>query len=139
MRKTILFPALAAAIAAAALSGPATARPRLAPEAELASLLAGRTAGAPVDCIDPRVNSETRVIDHTAIVYGSGRTIYVQRPANARSLDSDDILVTRLTGSSQLCNVDVVHLHDRSGGWPRGFVMLERFVPYTRTGVAARD
>lgn len=136
MRTILLISALATG---AALASPAAAGPRLAPEAELARLLAGRTAGAPVDCIDPRLNSETRVIDHTAIVYGSGRTIYVQRPNNAQALDRDDVLVTRLTGSGQLCSIDVVHLHDRSGGWQRGFVSLNRFVPYTRTGFAAKD
>jgi len=79
------------------------------------------------------------IVDGTAIVYGSGRTVYVQRPDNARSLRSDDMLVTTLRGSSQLCSIDVVHLHDRSGGWNRGFVGLNKFVPYTREHVAARN
>ncbi|MFC3174882.1 hypothetical protein ACFOD9_11540 [Novosphingobium bradum] len=134
MRQTFLIPAL---LASAVPVAPAIAAPRPSPEAQLEKLLAGRTAGQPVSCINPRISSETQVIDHTAIVYGSGRTIYVQRPGNARALSSDDVLVTRLSGTDQLCDVDVVHLHDRSGGWWHGFVTLNRFVPYTRTRVAA--
>ena len=138
MTKAFLtLPLLALAAAGLALPGAASARPT--PEQELAKALAGRVAGKPVDCIDPRVNSSTQVIDHTAIIYGSGRTIYLQQPRDARALNSDDILVTTLTGSNQLCSIDVVHLHDRTMGFNRGFVMLEKFVPYTRERVAARD
>jgi hypothetical protein len=32
-----------------------------------------------------------------------------------------------------------VRLHDRSGGWYRGFVGLNQFVPYTRERTALRD
>jgi len=135
MKKAALILALAALAAPAA---PTLAAPRLAPEAQLAKLLEGRVAGKPVNCIDPRVNSDTQIIDKTAIVYGSGRTIYVQRPDNARALDDDDILVTTLRGTGQLCDLDIVHLHERGGGFYRGFVGLNRFVPYTRQNLATR-
>lgn len=138
MTKAILTLPLVA-LAAAGLAVPAIAAARPTPEQQLAKALEGRVAGKPVDCIDPRVNSDTQVIDHTAIIYGSGRTIYLQQPRDARSLDSDDILVTTLRGSGQLCSIDVVHLHDRSMGFNRGFVMLEKFVPYTRERIAGRD
>ena len=62
--------------------------------------------------------------------------IYVNRPSNPRSLDDDDIMVTKPTGS-QLCRLDTVRLHDRSGFWFSGFVGLEQFVPYRK--VALRD
>jgi len=122
------------------LAAPAAmAGPRLTPDQQLAKALAGRTAGKPVDCINPRINSDTQIIDRTAIIYGSGRTIYVQQPENARALDRDDMLVTVLRGTGQLCSIDVVHLHDRTMGFNRGFVALNKFVPYTRDRVAARD
>jgi hypothetical protein len=110
----------------------ADARPRLTGEEQLAKLLDGRVAGKPVNCINlPNVQS-SRVIDKTAIVYGSGSTLYVQRPkSGASSLNSDDILVTQLV-SSQLCNIDVVQLRDRNGLFWRGFVSLDQFVPYSR-------
>lgn len=124
---------LVAVAGALMLAGSAAdARPRLTGEEQLAKLLEGRVAGKPVNCITlPQVQS-SRVIDKTAIVYGSGSTIYVQRPkSGAASLDSDDILVTQLT-TSQLCNIDTVQLRDRNGLFWRGFVSLDQFVPYTR-------
>ncbi|WP_298164306.1 hypothetical protein [Novosphingobium sp.] len=115
----------------------ADARPRLTGEEQLAKLLDGRVAGKPVNCINlPNVQS-SRVIDKTAIVYGSGSTLYVQRPkSGASSLNSDDILVTQLV-SSQLCNIDVVQLRDRNGLFWRGFVSLDQFVPYSRPAKVA--
>ena len=112
------------------------ARETLTGEAKLAKILEGRVPGKPVDCISLFASRETRIIDKTAIVYDSGRTIYVNRPSNAKALDSDDILVTRPT-AGQLCKLDTVRLHDRSGFWYSGFVGLEQFVPYRK--VAARN
>jgi len=125
--------AIAAAAGALMLAGTAAdAKPRLTGEEQLAKLLDGRVAGKPVDCITLTQIGSSTVIDKTAIVYGSGSTLYVQRPrTGAESLDSDDILVTRLT-TSQLCSIDTVQLHDRNSQFWRGFVGLDKFVPYTR-------
>ena len=117
---------------AALLAGPALqAKERLTGEQQLAKLLEGREAGEPVSCIPLHRTSEARIIDKTAIVYDSGRTIYVNRPRHADSLDDDDIMVTRLH-TSQLCRLDTVRMHDRSGFHFSGFVGLEDFVPYRR-------
>jgi hypothetical protein len=124
---------VAAAAGAMLLAGAvADAHPRLTGEEQLAKLLDGRVAGKPVNCINlPNVQS-SQVIDKTAIVYGSGGTLYVQRPrSGASSLNSNDILVTQLT-TPQLCNIDVVQLRDRNGLFWRGFVSLDQFVPYSR-------
>ena len=127
---------IAIALAAALLAGPALqAKERLTGEQQLAKMLEGRVAGEPVSCIPLHRTSSSRIIDGTAIVYDSGRTIYVNRPRHPDSLDSDDIMVTRLH-SSQLCRLDTVRLHDRSGFWYSGFVGLEDFVPYTRVARA---
>jgi len=129
--------AFAIAAAATLLSGPAlqARAPKLTGEQQLAKMLEGRVAGEPVSCISLYNTRDTRVIDRTAIVYDSGRTIYVNRPRDARSLDSDDIMVTRPTGS-QLCRMDIVQLRDRSNFFYSGFVGLEDFVPYRK--IAAR-
>jgi hypothetical protein len=128
MRKLALILASAAALAA----GPALqAKERLTGEQQLAKLLEGREAGPPVSCISLMNTQDSRVIDKTAIVYNTGRTIYVNRPRYPDSLDSDDIMVTELH-SSQLCRLDTVKMHDRSGFWFTGFVGLEDFVPYRK-------
>ena len=118
--------------AAALLTGPAfAARPQLNPQQQLDKLLEGRVAGKPVHCISQYDTREQRVLDKTAIVYGWGNTIWVNTPRNAESLDSDDILVTRLFGS-QFCSLDIVNTVDRSGGFTNGFISLGDFVPYRR-------
>ena len=122
--------------AVALLAGPALqAKERLTGEQQLAKLLEGRVAGEPVSCIPLSRTSDTRVIDGTAIVYDRGGTIYVNRPRDARSLDSDDVMVINIHGS-QLCRMDLVRMHDQSQHFFTGFVGLEDFVPYRRVARA---
>lgn len=132
--------ALAGSLAAAMAFG---ATPALAEESEdetaemtkgekrLAELLEGRVAGEPLSCINDFRNSNLTVIDDTAYVYGRGRTIYVQRTSNPESIDDGDILVSRRFGG-RLCRQNLVHTVDRFGGFFRGAVFFEDFVPYTR-------
>lgn len=137
MRKIAQAMMSAAALTGLALTATADARPRLTGEGELARMLDGRVAGRPISCLTHSQTRDIQVIDRTALVYGSGRTIYVNRTSLPRQLDSDDILVTKLH-SSQLCRNEVVRLHDRSSNMYNGFVLLEDFVPYTRVATAAR-
>ena len=128
--------ALALATGAALLAGTAVeAKPKLTGEQQLANILDGRVAGEPVDCISLTNSRDQRVIDKTAIVYGNGGTIYVNRPSNARDLDRDDVMVTDIRGS-QLCRMDIVRTHDRSSFFYNGFVGLQEFVPYRRIASA---
>ncbi len=119
--------------AAAALCGSVglEAKPKLTPQERLDKLLEGREAGKPVNCISHWDTRDMQVLDKTAIVYGWGNVIYVNRPDNAESLDDDEIMVTR-TSSNQLCDLDIVHTVDRSGHFTTGFVSLGEFVPYRR-------
>ena len=118
--------------AAATLAAPASAAPRLHGEAQLAKLLEGRTAGAPVDCIDLNRVYSTQIIDETAIVYDSGRTLYVNRPrAGAESLDRGDTMVLK-PFDHRLCSVDTVQMYESGARFFRGSVFLGDFVPYTK-------
>lgn len=127
-----LIPALFAAAALAAVPAASSAREKLTPEAKLDKLLEGRVAGPPQDCIPLSSAGGSQIIDKTAIVYRVGSTLWVNRPkGGAESLDDDDILVTKTTGS-QLCSIDVVQLHDRASHMYSGFVSLGEFVPYRR-------
>jgi hypothetical protein len=93
-------------------------------------MLEGRTAGRPVACIPAQVSERLKIIDRTAVVYDGGRTIYVAKPRDPRTLDTNDILVINRFGS-QLCKTDVVRTVDRSSGFMTGVVFLGDFVPYT--------
>ncbi|WP_293699197.1 MULTISPECIES: hypothetical protein [unclassified Sphingopyxis] len=126
------IPMIFAAAALAAIPAAASAREKLAPEEQLAKLLEGRVAGEPQNCIPLSMARSSQVIDKTAIVYRVGSTLWVNRPeGGASSLDDDDILVTKLSGS-QLCSIDAVQLRDRSSHMYSGFVSLGKFVPYRR-------
>jgi hypothetical protein len=138
MKKAKVFNRIALAAGLGAMvCAPLAAAPRLTPQQQLDKALAGRVAGKPVRCIDPRWNDSSQIIDKTAIIYGSGKTVYVQRPIGAEHLDDDTILVTQLWGSGRLCDIDTVNMIDRFTGFYRGFVNLNEFVPYTK--VAMRD
>ncbi|HEX8301434.1 hypothetical protein [Sphingomonas sp.] len=122
-------------LGAAFLATPAIATTRDDPDAELQKLLAGRSAGMPVSCIGQGSATNVTVIDGKALVYRVGSRLYVNTPDNAARLRDDDILVTRTFGS-QVCSHDVVHLVDRGSQFPRGFVMLGKFVPYSKPAKA---
>jgi hypothetical protein len=127
-----LIKILALSAAALVVSANALAAGKDDPAAELAKLLEGRVAGPPVNCISLSQVQGTRVIDHTAIVYDFGTTIYVNYPrGSANSLSSDDILLTK-TYSTQLCKMDIVRMVDRTGHFPKSFVSLGQFIPYKR-------
>lgn len=132
MRKTALALAAGAVLLTGAAAG---AKPKLTGEEQLAKILDGRQPGNPVDCISLTDSRDQRVIDKTAIVYGNGGTIYVNRPSNPRDLDRDDIMVTDIRGS-QLCRMDIVRTHDRAGFFYNGFIGLQQFVPYRRVARA---
>ena len=135
--RPLIFTILAA-VAVAAAPGVAAAKDKLAPEAKLEKLLDGRVAGAPQDCIPLSSVSSSQIIDKTAIVYRVGSTLWVNRPkGGAQTLNDDDILVTKLTGS-QLCSIDTVELRNRTSHMYSGFVSLGEFVPYRKAEPASK-
>ncbi|MCT2559986.1 hypothetical protein N0B51_13465 [Tsuneonella sp. YG55] len=132
MRYPIRLAASAAAAAlVAGLAGPAIAGERLTGEAKLAKILEGRVAGEPQSCITTFANTDSVVIDGTALVYGRGKTVWVNRPVNPKSLNRWDALLIRKQASS-LCRHDIVTTFDASTGMYTGNVFLTEFVPYTR-------
>ncbi len=124
--------ALATLAAVTVAAGPSLARERPTGDQQLAKLLEGRVAGESRSCINTFTNRDSRVIDGTAVVYGRGRTIWVNVPANADDLDDRDAMLIRLHGGSQLCRQDIVTTFDTSSGMFTGTVFLREFVPYTR-------
>ena len=101
-------------------------------EKELAKLLEGRVAGEPTSCIRTPPNDRVRVIDDTAIVYGRGKTIYVNRTTRPSDIDDRDTMVIRRFSGSQLCKTDTVTTIDRGSQMFSGVIFLSEFVPYTR-------
>ena len=129
MLRTLFLVALGGALTAAAAAAAAEDDP-------LAAMLRDRVAGAPVDCIATHSSGPygLTIVDGTALVYRDGKTLYVNRTANPRTLDRDDMLVIEQFGGSRLCRHDRVFTHDRTSGGRTGVVFLTEFVPYRKAG-----
>lgn len=108
-------------------------------EKRLAKLLEGRVAGEPRSCIQALPTQRSITIDGTAYVYGTGKTIWVQRTTDPERIDDRDALVTVRYGVSQLCRNDQMTTVDPFTGLFTGVVFFEDFVPYTRVPSPAAD
>ena len=104
--------------------------------ARIAQRLAGRVAGAPVDCLPHYNSGEMEVIDRDTILFGSGRLIYRQ-DANGycypSGRQSGYILVTNnVATGGRLCSGEIARIVDSSGGFTVGSCSFNDFVPYRR-------
>lgn len=121
---------LGTALAAAAVaSGPLSAAT---PQEKLERALTDRVPGVPVRCINPRSHSETRIFDKTAVLFGSGETIFLQKTLQPALLHADNIMVLDLRATATICAGEGVRMQDRSEGWERGSITLTEFIPYRR-------
>lgn len=106
-------------------------------EAELARVLKGREAGAPLRCIRSLgFGQPMRTIDGTAYIFGQGDTIYVQRTTRPQDISRRFALSIKrqeTTSGVEICRTDVAETFDRALGVPRASVIFEDFIPYTRT------
>ncbi|KKC26509.1 hypothetical protein WP12_08465 [Sphingomonas sp. SRS2] len=96
--------------------------------------LAGRTAGAPVSCVQLRQIGATRIVDATAIIYKqSPRLWYVNQPDNGRCdlLRPNRMLITA-SSSGQLCGKDLVTIAEANPPITYGACGLGQFIPYTK-------
>jgi hypothetical protein len=103
------------------------------PEAKLAKMLEGRTAGAPTECISRYPSMSSTTIERTGIVYQVGNTLYVSRfERGCPELDSFRVLVIK-TPSNQLCRGDVADVVETppSASWV-GSCTFGKFTPYAK-------
>jgi len=102
-------------------------------EAQLGKLLAGKTAGAPVSCLQTWRSGNMVVIDDNTVVFrDSPRRVYRNdfRGGSCNRLGSGHYaLLTKTTGTS-LCSGDIAQVLDVSSGITVGSCVLGDFVPY---------
>ena len=93
--------------------------------------LVGRVAGKPQNCVPLEQGQSLRIAgDGHVLLYGFGRTLWVNHLGQC-SLNPDDVLVTRLYGSSY-CRGYIVQSVDRTSHIPGPTCILSDFVPYNR-------
>ena len=132
-----VFPLIAvgsAVLTASCSTAPAqeTRSPRAA--RELASALAGRTAGPPVRCLPGFRTTQMQIVDDFTILYRDGRTTYVQNPrGGCRGIANGGYtMVIRQFGTNQQCDGDIAQLVDLSSNFTGGSCIFGPFTPYTK-------
>jgi len=129
---------LIAALCTAALATSSTAighaEQRPPASTKLAKALAGRTAGPAVRCVPNFRNNDMKVIDDQTILFGQGKTVYLQKPAGGcPSLRLGGYsLVSRQFGSNRACQGDINEVVDVRSGVTVGSCVFAPFVPYTK-------
>lgn len=129
---------LIAALCSAALATSSTAIGHSdrspAASAKLAKALAGRAAGPAVRCVPNFRNSDMKVIDDQTILFGQGKTVYLQKPAGGcPSLRLGGYsLVSRQFGSNRACQGDINEVVDVRNGITVGSCVFAPFVPYSK-------
>ena len=126
----ISIAAFAVVLAGCATQPPAPTRSAEA-QTEFNKLIAGKTAGAPITCLQHYRTNEMVRIDESTVAFKQGRRVYVNHLIGACSnLDSSFYaLVTRSNGTG-LCRGDIAHVQDVSTGTIVGSCAMGDFVPY---------
>ena len=126
-------------IAAAALGSCATSSPEeqaaqaSRDQAKLASLTAGKVAGAPMSCLSNWRNRDMVVVNENVVAFRDGRSRVYINNMNGPCLGlgpSRGALVTQTTGSS-LCRGDLAQVFDNASRMNIGSCSFGDFVPYT--------
>jgi hypothetical protein len=121
---------LGLALAGCATQPPAPTRTAEA-QAELNKLLAGKTAGRPLTCLQHYRADDMVRIDESTVAFKQGRQVYVNHLIGACSnLDNSFYaLVTKSSGTG-LCRGDIAYVQDVSTGTIVGSCGIGDFVPY---------
>ena len=99
---------------------------------DLDKALAGRVAGAPVECIDRSYSDGPQIIDNHTLVYRSGRTVWRNDlESNCRSLRQSSILIIEAHGS-QMCRNDLFRPTEPGSAVPGAICRLGKFTPYEK-------
>ena len=102
-------------------------------EARLAQALAGKVAGAPINCLPTYRTNQMEVIDRDTLLYRDGRTSYIQH-TNGHCYPNGPrggyYLVTRQFGSS-ICRGDIAQVVDSASRTFAGSCSFNEFIPYT--------
>lgn len=95
--------------------------------------LAGRVAGAPVDCIGLRTNTSPQIVDDRTILYReTERRVWRTGPqGNCPSLRPFTTLIVEVYGA-QLCRNDRFRVLEPGSIIPSSICRFDRFTPYDK-------
>lgn len=100
---------------------------------DVAKALAGRTAGAAVNCVDLSQIQGPQIVDATTILYRqSGRRVWRTGPVGAcPALRPIATLIVQVYGG-QLCRNNRFQVLDANSTIPSGYCRFTRFTPYDK-------
>lgn len=125
---SLLF--LTAALAACS-TGPQPGRTARA-QAQLDQLLAGKSPGKPISCLQHYGSNDMVVIDENTVVFKAGRTVYRNdfQGGTCDNLGQGAYALLTKTSGSGLCRGDIGQIVDTHSGMTVGSCVLGDFVPY---------
>ncbi len=106
---------------------------------ELQTLLAGKTAGRPVSCMQNYNAYDMRVIDGRNVVFRQGsRSLYLMHLSPGCYLlgGPSYALLTKQFGGMGYCQGDIVHVIDTTSRMTVGSCGIDQIVPYSARGGA---
>ena len=118
-------------LAGSALLAGCTAAPPPSATAAAIPELTGRAAGAPQRCVQIEQREALRVAGPQDLIYGTGRTVWLNKVPACSALRRTDILVLEPIGS-RYCAGDVVRTRDPVSKLPGPGCRLGEFIPFTR-------
>jgi hypothetical protein len=104
---------------------------------ELARLLAGKTAGAPISCLPSYNSNDMQIIDGRNVAFKLGsRRVYMMHLSQGCELlgRGNYALFTQQFGGMGMCQGDIAHVLDTSLRTTVGSCGIERIIPYTAVG-----
>jgi len=133
--KTMTAALLLAALAAtSSAKSPDAQKPDPQAEKELATALAGKVPGKPIDCVSTfRGNSLHAVGEHTILFRVSKKLVYRNEVLGSCGGFAGDALVVHIQ-SDQYCRGDIANMVDLTTGTWHGSCTLGQFVPYSAGG-----
>ncbi len=93
--------------------------------------LAGLVAGPPQMCLNAQDRREMNGYGEMLVFHGAGGTRYVTQTTGCRDVGTNNILVTRTTGT-QLCRGDIATTVDQTSRVQTGACSFGDFIPYRR-------
>lgn len=130
MRATV--PILMAFALAACSTAPQPMGPNAEAEAKLQSLLAGKVAGQPTDCVPHWRTDRMTIIDDNTILFEDAGVVYRNELIGECSNLSNGFysLLTKSHGGVGLCRGEIAQVVDTRTGITVGSCAIGEFVPY---------
>ena len=131
--RTLAILSMASALAACS-TGPQPMAPNAEAEAKLQSLLAGKVAGQPVDCLPHWRTDRMVIIDDNTLLFEDGKTVYRNELLGECSNLSTGFytLLTKSHGGTGLCRGEIAQVVDTRTGITVGSCAIGEFVPFSR-------